>query len=416
MNQRKDHRMPEEIALYTSPQAMEPLLPESSQAELAQLTCEILLHTGKLSGQVPSAITRHRITLLVRTMNSYYSNLIEGHKTLPRDIERAQRQDYSADPVKRENQLLTQAHIEVEEAMVERLRSEPALSIHSRDFLGWLQGEFYRRLPYELHFGKDHSGRPYRIEPGAVRSFEVDVGRHQPPHSEALPAFLARFEAFYGSAVLPTHQLVAMAAAHHRLAWIHPFGDGNGRVARLYSHACLVRQKVDGLGLWTLSRGFARLRREYFERLHAADQKRRNDFDGRGNLSDRALGDFCLFFLRTTLDQIGFMAGLLELGGLCQRIERHLIFERLHLQSRIRERLVRLLKATVINGEVARGSVPDLIGARETVARETIRIALAEGLVDSPTPKGPLSIVFSAQTLDSYFPQLFQDLPIAPMA
>ena len=129
--------MSEEIALYTSPQAMEPLLPESSQAELAQLTCEILLHAGKLSGQVPSAITRHRIALLVRTMNSYYSNLIEGHKTLPRDIERAQRQDYSADPVKRENQLLTQAHIEVEQAMVERLRSEPALSIHSRDFL-WL--------------------------------------------------------------------------------------------------------------------------------------------------------------------------------------------------------------------------------------------------------------------------------------
>ena len=139
-----------------------------------------------------------------------------------------------------------------------------------------------------------------------------------------------------------------------------------------------------------------------------------NDFDGRGNLSDRALGDFCLFLLRTMLDQIGFMAGLLELGGLCQRIERHLIFERLHLESRIRERLVRLLKATVINGEVARGSVPDLIGARETVARETIRIALAEELVDSPTPKGPLSIVFSAQTLDSYFPQLFQDLPVAP--
>ena len=177
-----------------------------------------------------------------------------------------------------------------------------------------------------------------------------------------------------------------------------------------------MRQKVDRLGLWTLSCGLARLRQEYYARLHAADQKRRDDFDGRGNLSDRALGDFCLFLLRTMLDQIGFMAGLLELGGLCQRIERHLIFERLHLESRIRERLVRILKATVINGEIARGSVPDLIGARETVARETIRIAFAEELVDSPTPKGPLSIVFSAQTLDSYFPQLFQDLPVARMA
>lgn len=409
--------MPTEISLYISPEAMEPLLPESSRAELAQLTCEILLQAGKLSGQVPSAITRSRIAVLVRTMNSYYSNLIEGHKTLPRDIERAQRHDYSADQAKRQNQLLTEAHIEVEKAMVERLRSEPGLSIYSQDFLCWLHGEFYRRLPDELHFSKDRSGRPYRIEPGAIRSFEVDVGRHQPPHYGALATFMSRFERFYSNAdILATHQLVAMASAHHRLAWIHPFGGGNGRVARLHSHACLVRQGVDSLGLWTLSRGLARLRDEYYERLHAADQKRRNDFDGRGNLSDRGLGDFCLFLMRTMLDQIGFMAGLLELGGLCQRIERHLIFERLHLKSHIRERLARLLKATAINGEVARGSVPDLIGARETAARETIRIALAEGLVDSPTPKGQLSIVFSSQTLDSYFPQLFQDLPAAPTA
>lgn len=406
--------MSEETALYGSAHAIEPLLPESSQAELAELTCEILLRAGKLSGQVPAEITRHRIAALVRMMNSYYSNLIEGHKTLPRDIESAQRQEYSEEPGKRENQHLTEAHIGAEQAMIERLRSEPALGVHSPDFLCWLHAEFYRRLPEERYFSKDRSGRLSRIEPGVVRSSEVDVGRHQPPHAKALPAFLARFETFYGSAeILPTRQLVATAAAHHRLAWIHPFGDGNGRVARLYSHACMVRQKVDGLGLWTLSRGLARFRKEYYERLHAADQQRRNDFDGRGNLSDRALGDFCDFFLRTVLDQIGFMTDLLQLGGLCERIERHLIFERLHLESRTRERLARILKATLIEGEIARGAVPGVIGAGATVARETIRIALAEGLLDSPTPKGALSIVFSAQTLDSYFPQLFQDIPVA---
>lgn len=296
--------MSDAIALYRTLDAMEPLLPQSAQPELEELACEILLYAGKLSGQVPAEITRHRIALLVRTMNSYYSNLIEGHKTLPRDIERAQRQDYSADPARRENQHLTKAHIEVEEAMIERLHAEPTLSVHSSDFLCWLHGEFYRRLPDELHFSKDRRGRPYRIEPGALRTFEVDVGRHQPPYSGALPGYLARFEAFYDSAeILPTRQLVAAAAAHHRLAWIHPFGDGNGRIARLHSHACLVRRKVDGFGLWTLSRGLARQRQQYYERLAAADQRRRNDFDGRGNLSDRALGDFCLFMLRTGRDR-----------------------------------------------------------------------------------------------------------------
>src|SRR5436190_17820325 len=95
-----------EIALYTTLAAMEPLIPESSGPQLDELTCEVLLRAGKLAGQVPAEITRHRIALLVRMMNSYYSNLIEGHRTLPRDIERAQRQDYSTDPAKRENQHL----------------------------------------------------------------------------------------------------------------------------------------------------------------------------------------------------------------------------------------------------------------------------------------------------------------------
>src|SRR4051812_15432591 len=110
--------MTDAIALSTTIDAMEPLLPQFAQAELAELTCGILLAAGKLSGQVPAEIPRHRIALLVRAMNSYYSNLIEGHKTLPRDIERAQRHDYSTDPVRRENQHLTRAHIEVEEAML----------------------------------------------------------------------------------------------------------------------------------------------------------------------------------------------------------------------------------------------------------------------------------------------------------
>jgi Fic family protein len=88
-----------------------------------------------------------------------------------------------------------------------------------------------------------------------------------------------------------------IAAAHHRLAWIHPFGDGNGRVVRLHSHALLIRHGLAGHGLWTLSRGLARQRQRYYAALEAADRGRRNDLDGRGNLSDAALADFCVFFL-----------------------------------------------------------------------------------------------------------------------
>jgi Fic family protein len=341
-------------------------------------------------------------------MNSYYSNLIEGHKTLPRDIEKALRKDFSKDSEQRANQYMNKAHIEVEELMARRLADEPDFSIHSTEFICWLHGEFYRRLPPELHCSTDRSGKSYKIDPGALRAFEVSVGQHHPPHHQALPQFMRRFQDAYGSKeILATDGLVALAAAHHRLAWIHPFGDGNGRVTRLYSHACLVRAKVDSFGLWTLSRGLARDRQSYYQYLSAADQGRWDDRDGQGNLSDRSLSEFCVFILDTMLDQIEFMSNLFQFDVLAKRIEGYLQIERVDLASRDAERLSKLLKAALLEGELERGRAGEILGMSESGARPIIRLALQEGLLDSPTEKGPLSIVFSSKTLESYFPKLY---------
>jgi len=345
---------------------------------------------------------------LVREMNSYYTNLIEGHKTLPRDIERAMRMDFSENPEQRASQHLNKAHIEVEKLMLDRLQNEPDLSIHSAEFICWLHGEFYRRLPPELHWSSDRSGRKYKIEPGVLRTFEVDVGKHQPPHHGALTRFMRRFQQAYESKdILATEQLVALAAAHHRLAWIHPFGDGNGRVTRLHSHACLVRAKIDSFGLWTLSRGLARERETYYKYLSVADQRRWNDLDGRGNLSDKALNDFCLFILKIMLDQIEFMSGLFQFDVLAKRIDRYLQIERVDLQPKDRERLSRLLRVALIEGELERGRAGEILAMSDSGARVVVRLALEEGLLDSPSNKGPLSLVFSSKTLESYFPNLY---------
>ncbi len=237
-------------------------------------------------------------------MNCYYSNLIEGHKTIPRDIERA---------MKRDNQQLSLAHIAVEKLMEEQLAAGP-VDVYASDFVCWLHREFYTRLPEPLQWAKTKGGKAYRIEPGKLRDFMVDVGQHTPPDFAALPRFMDRFHAFYGDGhILETNRLVVIAAAHHRLAWIHPFGDGNGRVMRLHSHALLIRHGLGGHGLWTLSRGLARHRGRYYAFMEAADRGRQGDLDGRANLSDAALAAFCVFFLETMLDQIQFMSGLLEL-------------------------------------------------------------------------------------------------------
>jgi Fic family protein len=297
--------------------------------------------------------------------------------------------------------------------MLNRLQTEPQLSIHSQDFLCWLHGEFYKRLPEELQWSEDKSGKGYRIEPGALRTFEVDVAKHQPPAHQSLPQFLVRFEKAYASKqLLQTDQLTALAAAHHRLAWIHPFGDGNGRIARLYSHAWIVRAGIDSFGLWTLSRGLARRRPNYFSALAAADHTRWNDLDGRGNLSDKTLANFCIFILQTMLDQIEFMSDLFQFEKLATRIDRFLQFEKIDLAARDREHLSRLLKTALIEGEVERGNASKILGLGSTAARKILRLAVDQGLLESSTEKGPVSLVFSANTLESYFPKLYQDLPL----
>jgi len=392
---------------------MEPLLPKGKSGRFSELTFEILKASGRLTGEVHSPLVLKRLADLVREMNCYYSNLIEGHKTIPRDIERAMKRDFSHDQTQHDNQQLSLAHIAVEKLMEERLASEP-VDVYSPDILCWLHREFYTRLPESLNWATTQSGKRYQVQPGGLRDFMVDVGRHTPPDSAALPNFLSRFHSFYGDKnILETDRLVAIAAAHHRLAWIHPFGDGNGRVIRLQSQGQLIRHGIAGHGLWTLSRGLARHRQRYFACLEAADQPRRGDLDGRGNLSDAALADFCVFFLETMLDQIQFMSGLLGLPELRTRVERYFQFQALHL-DRYREEVMRVTRVLVDEGEIPRSRVQEITGKAATVSVEIIKLGLEEGYFETPSPKGPLRVAFPAKIHEFYFPQLFLDLPVEP--
>jgi Fic family protein len=374
---------------------------------------EIFRKSGELSAALPSKAVRSGVAALVREMNSYYSNLIEGHKTLPRDIERALRDDFSEREEDRNNQLLSVAHIRTETAMRQRLADEPDLGVYEPDFILWLHREFYRALPETEWFTTSVSGKRYPVVPGEFRDYNVEVGRHTPPDHEVLGDFLRRFADFYsGPNILATERLTAAAAAHHRLAWIHPFGDGNGRVARLQSQAAMIRSGLDSEGLWTLSRGFARSRAAYYQHLQGADQQRANDFDGRGNLSDAALFRFCRYFLECCLDQIRFMTDLIAPFHLIDRMENYFGFIRVDLEGRTREHLQRLLKALCLEGEITRGAVSEILGLKGTAARAVIRRALDEGFVISPSEKGPLCLAFPHKVLDSWFPQLFIDLPV----
>jgi Fic family protein len=169
------------------------------------------------------------------------------------------------------------------------------------------------------------------------------------------------FQSRYSFAKLGmSSRIVAMAAAHHRLNYIHPFPDGNGRVSRLMSHAMGHAAGIGAHGLWSVSRGLARgleSRTDYKRMMDFADTPRENDLDGRGNLSQRALTEFVLWFLKVCLDQVRFMSGLFDLDTLVKRL--HVLAER---QLEMRSHAARLLEEVAIRGEIERGEAGRLTG------------------------------------------------------
>jgi Fic family protein len=383
------------------------MLPTDPSGELDYLAIAVIRKSAAIQGAV-HPVTRRGIVELVRKMNSYYSNLIEGHNTHPIDIDRALREDFSPDPAKRARQLESKAHIEVQKLIESRIETLPESVITSQNFLCWIHKEFYERMPAEYLFVQHADGRTAQVIPGKIRECEVEVGRHLPPKAESLGPFMKRFEEVYDPQQLKgLNQVIAAAAAHHRLAWIHPFLDGNGRVTRLMTHAYLKKIKIDGHGLWTVSRGFARNREEYRAALAGADQSRRGDLDGRGNLTQAGLAEFCKFFLKTAIDQIDFMTALLDLDGMQKRIQA--VVDRQVSLGELKPEAGHLLRDVFLRGEIARGEIPKIIGMPERSARRVVRTLMEKNYLVSDSEKGPVMLSFPATLVGYYFPRLYPE-------
>jgi len=383
--------------------AAEPYMPADGVEALENLAFDLAREASELSGQLHPAV-RQSVAELVRSMNCYYSNLIEGHNTHPRDIDRALADDYSSDPRKRDLQQEARAHIEVQR-MID-VRSGYPTPPASRAFIEWAHREFCARLPETLLTVENpDTGERVPVVPGEMRQRGVAVGRHVPPPAADLPEFMHRFEDAYDSERLTkTRRAIAAAAAHHRLLWIHPFMDGNGRVTRLMSHAMLLDLGL-GSALWSVSRGLARRADEYKRLLMAADAPRRGDLDGRGALSQSALIDFCAFFLECCLDQVRFMRDLLEPAELQRRIELY-VQEEEHAE-RLPKRSFILLREALLSGEVERGRVYRLLETSDRTARRVVNPLIEKGLLVSASNRAPLRLGFPIDVVERWFPRLY---------
>lgn len=389
---------------HETPDQMEPLIPEEAsrhRPELNDLALELATASAELTASLPEAV-RAPLAALVRSMNCYYSNLIEGNDTHPIDIERAMRQDFSADPVQRNLQLEAVAHIEVQKWI-----DEGGLTGHplDPDNLCEIHRRFCDGLPEALLIQKGPDGEEIRVLPGEFRQGYVKVGAHVPPSPGAVPRMLAHMHRMYrmqgriGS-------VVAVGCAHHRLVWVHPFADMNGRVSRMVAHA-MLRDTVKSEGLWSASRGLARNAEDYKARLAAADARRPGGADGRGALSEARLAEFARFFLQSCIDQVSFMSGLMRPTDLRGRIIDWA--QREEKRGNVIKGSDRVMRAVLMEGEVERGAIPEMLGVSDRQARKvTARLLDLEALA-SASPKAPLRLHFPATLAAAWMPNLFPE-------
>ncbi len=395
-------------AALKSPQRIEPALLEVAPPRVADLVAEISATSASLTRAIhPRAAAS--LAQLVRIMNAYYSNLIEGHNTRPAEIVRALAGDFAADESRRNLQEEAAAHVRVQ-ARIDELAAEGSLpDPTSRGFIRRLHAEFYQSAPQAMLIVRGRDSE-YEMEPGQYRTTvaqDVAVGRHQPPSGPYVADFMRYFSERYrlndlGMAM----RIMSIPAAHHRFNYIHPFPDGNGRVSRLVSHAMTHASAIGAHGLWSISRGLARGlgdRTQYKRMMDLADSPRESDLDGRGNLSLRALIDLTIWFLEVCLDQLRFMSEMFDLDMLAKRLRTWA--ER---DDRLKPEVGRLLEEAAIRGEFDRGETARITGLPERTARRVLNQACAAGLLASDTPKGPVSLRFPPDDAEAMFPRLFQ--------
>lgn len=134
--------------------------------------------------------------------------------------------------------------------------------------------------------------------PGAYRSGPVRIAQapHLPPDAMQVPGYTAELVAFINRPDPPKYDLMKVALAHHRFAWVHPFGNGNGRVVRLLTYALLIKYgfQVSAVGrLLNPAAVFCADRNRYYAMLSGADAG-----------TEAALEQWCIYVLSGVRDEL----------------------------------------------------------------------------------------------------------------
>lgn len=157
------------------------------------------------------------------------------------------------------------------------------------DWVKHLNRLVLRDLPKEEH-----------VAPGEIRGYAVGVLRYPGAPHEDCAHLLDRMchwleewpTAAWGEGTeIPTAVLKAILA-HLYIAWIHPFGDGNGRTARLLEYYILADAGVPSPAAHLLSNHYNLTRSEYYRHLD------------RANKNEHGVAEFIEYALRGFVDEL----------------------------------------------------------------------------------------------------------------
>jgi Fic family protein len=379
------------------------------QSSLPDKALALHAQSARLSGQL-SPLSLHTLERYMRVINAYYSNLIEGNATLPHEIREAQRGDYSGDASRRDLQQESLAHMSVQQWLHEQ--APDLKSIFSPEFILSVHQRFYSQVPERLCVVKGGQGEEAgRLVPGEWRKRAVTVGTHSAPAPEDVKAMMVNFcDTYQPQRFNGDRKLIAIMAAHHRFAWIHPFLDGNGRVGRLLTDAALKAVGLESYGAWCLSRGLAKSSAQYKAALAGADSIRQGDYDGRGVLTEKGLLNFCDYMLDTAIDQVSYVSDLLDLVNLRLRINSYVQarndFRVAGMKQGLKQSAAVVLYNAFIHGELDRAQALELCAIPERSARRLLSQLKSEGLLSETSSKSPLRWEIPEHAEAWYFPQL----------
>lgn len=274
------------------------LLNPSFDSPLVDVLTELEhLRRLQLRGTTPAQVF-FQLKHIFHMLESLGSARIEGNHTTLADYVESKLEGTRQAP---SDQLREMENIEAAMAYIEE-------SIQSGDGLT-------ERFIRELHaIAVKELEREGDATPGAYRQKQVKIAQseHLPPEFIQVPHYMQDLVAFINENHPPKYDLIKVALAHHRFGWIHPFGNGNGRVVRLLTYALLIKYGFNvktGGRVLNPTAVFCNDRDQYYSMLARADTGAWKELEA-----------WCIYVLQGILDELRKVDRLTDFGYLSDKI------------------------------------------------------------------------------------------------